>query len=83
MRRFPGGVEGIEHRGVDRIFVIRKLSGIRLRGRRDQLEGLLSRGYELAFKTAVLTRYDLVASRDTVELLHPREKRMGHLALVH
>jgi len=51
--------------------------------RRDQLEGLLSRGYELAFKTAVLTRYDLVASRDTVELLHPREKRMGHLALVH
>jgi hypothetical protein len=51
--------------------------------RRDQLERLLSRGYELAFKTAVLTRFDLMASQDTVELLHPRERRAGHLALVH
>ncbi len=29
--------------------------------RRDQLEGLLSRGYEPAFKRAVLARYDAIA----------------------
>jgi hypothetical protein len=44
--------------------------------RRDQLEGLLSRGYEPAFKRAVLARYDAIA----VTTLPQRDTR--RLALV-
>lgn len=53
--------------------------------RRDQLERLLSRGYELAFQTAVLARYDQVApSFDTsiVATLHPANTRQHRMALV-
>jgi hypothetical protein len=51
--------------------------------RRDQLEGLLSRGYEPAFKRAVLARYDAIAlppPPDAVTTLPQRDTR--RLALV-
>ena len=51
--------------------------------RRDQLEGLLSRGYEPAFTRAVLARYDAIAlppSLDAVTTLPQRDTR--RLALV-
>jgi hypothetical protein len=46
--------------------------------RRDQLEGLLSRGYEPAFKRAVLARYDAIAlppPPDAVTTLPQRDTR--------
>lgn len=52
--------------------------------RRDQLKLLLSRGYELAFQTAVLARYDEVAppvETSTVATLHPRTKPQHRMAL--
>ena len=52
--------------------------------RRDQLEVLLSRGYELAFQAAVLARYDEVApclGTGAAVSLHPRNKAWRHMAL--
>ena len=51
--------------------------------RRDQLEGLLSRGYELEFKKAVLIRYDQMAPTPpsgVVTVLHRHDAR--RIALV-
>jgi hypothetical protein len=48
--------------------------------RRDQLEGLLSRGYERAFQTAVLARYGANAPADEMQYQH--DKRRPQLAVV-
>lgn len=48
--------------------------------RRDQLEGLLSRGYERAFQAAVLARYH--ANVPTEEAQYQHDKRRPQLAVV-
>ena len=51
--------------------------------RRDQLEQLLSRGYELAFQTAVLARYDEnLRSPETDASGQMRDMRRSRIALV-
>lgn len=44
--------------------------------RRDQLQGLLSRGYEQAFQAAVLASYDKVTERQESEQTERRAKIM-------
>jgi hypothetical protein len=44
--------------------------------RRDQLQGLLSRGYEQAFQAAVLARYDEVTQQQETEQTERRAKIM-------
>jgi hypothetical protein len=48
--------------------------------RRDQLEGLLSRGYERAFQVAVLARYDANVAAGETQYQH--DKRRPQLAVV-
>jgi hypothetical protein len=54
--------------------------------RRDQVERLLSRGYEAGFQLAVLARYDAQASRrkpdtDVLTTLRPRPRNTSAIAL--